>query len=223
MHRRNIIYTGIQVAWRLILGNIFLLISNLILCILSFNLKFTLLTSLVYLIASITIFPSLVALVGYLKNDEVGDKVIAGAKYYFKAFSSAFKTGWINSLMYEIIIIFLLLDLVSANKLMKNGQFFMPMLTLLIVLSIIHAMWNILIQSYFYVDFKNSIIFATRLLIRKPLLSLLMIVLIFGDYVSLKIFPQYAILFIIPLTAYVLWKITQKDFDDLKEKVVIKN
>ena len=106
---------------------------------------------------------------------------------------------------------------------MKNGQFFMPMLTLLIVLSIIHAMWNILIQSYFYVDFKNSIIFATRLLIRKPLLSLLMIVLIFGDYVSLKIFPQYAILFIIPLTAYVLWKITQQDFDDLKEKVVIKN
>ena len=75
MHRRNIIYTGIQIAWRLILGNIFLLISNLILCILSFNLKFTLLTSLVYLIASITIFPSLVALVSYLKNDEVGDKV----------------------------------------------------------------------------------------------------------------------------------------------------
>ncbi len=223
MHRRNIIYTGIQVAWRLILGNIFLLISNLILCILSFNLKFTLLTTLVYLIASITTFPSLVALVSYLKNDEVGDKVIAGDKYYFKAFGLAFKTGWINSLMYELIITFLFLDLISANKLMKNGQLFMPMLTLLIVLSIIHAMWNILIQSYFYVDFKNSIIFATRLLIRKPLLSLLMIVLIFGDYISLKTFPQYAILFIIPLTAYVLWKMTQKDFDDLKEKVVIKN
>lgn len=201
MHRRNIIYTGIQIAWRLILGNIFLLISNLILCILSFNLKFTLLTSLVYLIASITIFPSLVALVSYLKNDEVGDKVIAGAKYYFKAFSSAFKTGWINSLMYEIIIIFLLLDLVSANKLMKNGQFFMPMLTLLIVLSIIHAMWNILIQSYFYVDFKNSIIFATRLLIRKPLLSLLMIVLIFGDYVSLKNFPTICNFIYYPLNS----------------------
>lgn len=220
-HRRNIIYTGIQVAWRLILGNIFLILSNIVLLALSLNLKFNLLTFIIYLIASITVFPSLVAVVAYLRNNEVEDKVIEGAKAYFKAFKSAFKTGWTSGLIYEAMIIFLIIDLISANKLMKNGQFFMPLLTLLIVLSIIHAMWNVLVQNYFYVDLKNSFIFSARLLIGKPRLSLMMILLIFGDYVSFKFFPQYAILFIIPLTAYVLWKMTAKDFEELKKEVVI--
>lgn len=222
MHRRNIIYTGIQVAWRLILGNIFLILSNIVLFVLAWRLKFTLLTSIIYLLASITLFPSLVALVSYLRNDEVEDKAIQGAKCYFQAFKEAFKTGWLSGLIYELVVVFLMIDLASANKLMKNGQFFMPMLTLLIILTLIHAMWNVLVQNYFYVSLKNSFIFSAKLLIRRPLLSLMMILLIFGDYLSFKLFPQYAVLFIIPLTAYILWKMTTKDFEALKQNVIIK-
>lgn len=221
-HHRNIIYTGIQVAWRLILGNIFFIVSNIVLVILSLNLKFTLLTSVLYLIASITVFPSLVALISYLKNDEVEDKFKLGAKFYFKEFKDDLKIGWGSNLIYEAILLFLILDVTSANKLMKNGQLFTPILTLLILLTLIHAMWNMLIQSYFYVNLKSSFIYSTRLLVKKPVISLMMILLIFGDYLSFKLFPQYAILFIIPLTAYVLWKMTLRDFGLLKKEVVIK-
>lgn len=221
-HHRNFIYTGIQVAWRLILGNIFFILSNIVLVVLSFSLKFTLLTSLIYLIASVTVFPSLVALVSYLRNDEVEDKIGLGAKTYYQAFKDAFKIGWSTGLIYEIVLLFLVLDVISANRLMKNGQFFTPLLMLLIVLTIIHVMWNVLVQNYFYVDLKNSFIYSARLLVKKPLLSLMMILLIFGDYLSFKLYPQYAILFIIPLTAYVLWKMTERDFILLKKEVVIK-
>ncbi|RVU70756.1 MULTISPECIES: DUF624 domain-containing protein [Lactobacillus] len=221
-HRKNFIYTGIQIAWRLILGNIFFLISNLVLLILSFSVKFTLMTTIFYLVASITVFPSLVALVSYLRNDEVEDKIGLGAKVYFNSFKDAFKTGWQSGLIYEVVIIFLLVDIASANKLMKNGQFFLPLLMLLVVLTLIHAMWNLLVQNYFYVDLKEGFTFATKLLMKKPLVSLMMILLIFGDYISFKMFPQYAVLFIIPLTAYVLWKMTLKDFTLLKQEVVIK-
>ncbi|MDB6255126.1 hypothetical protein ODV13_10225 [Lactobacillus amylovorus] len=221
-HRRNLIYTGIQVAWRLILGNIFFIASNIVLAILCFNLKFTLLTSIVYIAASITVFPSLVALVSYLRNDEVEDKFKLGAKVYFKAFKDAFKLGWSSNLIYELVLLFLVLDVASANKLMKDGQLLIPLLTLLIILTIIHAMWNILIQNYFYVGLKSSVIYSARLMVKKPVISLMMILLIFGDYLSFKLFPQYAILFIVPLTAYVLWKMTLKDFGLLKKEVVIK-
>lgn len=221
-HRKNIIYTGIQIAWRLILGNIFLLLSNIVLVVLSLNLKLNLITFVIYLIASITIFPSLVALIDYLRNKRVADKIVAGAKMYFKSFRLSFKTGWSSGLIYEALILFLMLDIVSANKLMKNGQFFMPLLALLLILSIVHAMWNMLFQNYFYVDLKNAFISASKLMVGKPRHSLVMILLIFGDYLSFKFFPQYAVLFIIPLTAYLLWKLTAKDFDELRDEVVIK-
>lgn len=222
MHR-NIIYNAIQVAWRLILGNIFLLISNLVLVLLAFNLKFTLTTSWLYLICTLTVFPSLVALFEYFKNTEVGDKAILGAKIYFKYFKSSFKVACLSGLIYELILIFILIDIISANKLMKNGQFFLPTLMLLGILTIIHAMWNILVQGYFYVNVKEAFLFCLNLVFKRPMPSLLMIILIFGDYLCFKLFPQYAVLFIIPLTVYVLWKMTEKEFEDLKSKVVIKN
>lgn len=222
-HRRNIIYTAIQVAWRLILGNIFFLISNILLVLLSWNIKFTLLTSIAYIICSITIFPSLIALISYMRNEKVEDKIGLGFKVYLKSFKDAFKTGWLTGLIYEFVITFLILDLISANKLMKNGQLFTPLLTLLIILVVINIMWNMLVQSYFYVSLKNSFIYSTKLLMSKPLLSLEMIIIIFGSYLSFKFFPQYAILFIVPLTAYILWRITEKEFDNLKKEVVIKN
>lgn len=221
-HRRNIIYTGIQVTWRLILGDIFFLLSNILLILLSWNIKFNFLSSILYIICSLTVFPSLIALVNYLRNDTVEDQFILGLKVYFKSFKEAFKTGALCSLTYELLILFLLFDLISANRLMKNGQLFVPLLTLLIILSIVHLMWNILVQNYFYVKFKSSFIYSIKLLMAKPQISLEMVFLIFIDYLLLKLFPQYSIIFVIPLTAYILKEMTAKEFEELKRIAIIK-
>ncbi|WP_297819456.1 DUF624 domain-containing protein [uncultured Lactobacillus sp.] len=145
-NHRNLIYVGIQIAWRVILGNIFFLSSNIFLILLSWNLKFKIITLPLYVLCSVTLFPSLVALFNYLRNSRVEDKVILGMKTYFKYFKEVFKVGCLESLIYEAVFWFLCIDIISANKFMKNGQLFLPLLTLLIVLTLVHLFWTVMLK-----------------------------------------------------------------------------
>lgn len=213
--KKNLIYQVIEIFWRFVLCSFYFYLSNVVLIVSLLTLKFSLVTSPIYLIGLVLLYPSIGGLADLLKDRSSNIEFIAGFKKYFHFY-------WVNrfkylkiGLLYTGIVIFLLFDMYAVNAVIKN-QLFSPMILVLLILTLVSLGWIIGIQSFFKIDVKNSLKMSFYALSHFGLNSLMIVLLFFLIYMSVSFIPQFMAFIIAPVVIEGLILLTKKPLQQIR-------
>ena len=207
----NKFYNILKYIHLFLLSNIYFGVCNflLILTLIFFQLDFY--NILIFLIPIIFIAPSLSALF-YLYNKFINlDKDLVVTKEFFKGYKNNFASSlkiWIP-LLISILIIILDIKIIFLNL---NLLILTVPLTLLFIFNILIMLYSIILNSKYEISFFNNFKLSVYLLIKKPLISILNLLIISFCILILLYSNSLISLFIVGLSAYLIFNNLNKSF-----------
>jgi uncharacterized membrane protein YesL len=218
MNKRNLLINATNMVCTLFLIGVCALLTSILLVFLMLCVKLNAVTVAFYLIGLLLMGPTMSAIfqtVFQCLND-TDNKVF---RSYFHHYRKDFKSSILLCLPYYSIMILLSADLYFISS---NGKvtFFVPLLLLIYIVSMISYVYSLILYTKFEMRIKDIIWFSIFLIVNRPIKSLIIVLLLFALYLFYKHFGNFAIFWGLPLFSLLTLSFLRKLLVEIELKYV---